>query len=1290
MMTRILIPVALALVLPGFVALSPPDAQCGCDVESTAGFVGFWRAWESRRCGDDVEGAVQSAFSYWGIGNQPGELVLRREYELTNSPDITLLGIEEDLSAKRVALISTHGGEAPGFAVEYYQSDAARSAALNYYYTHDYDGWEVTWTNVEDSVGMAYCVVITSLGIQTYLSDSLETDAIVYGDYCYSAATTAAWNPSTFIGYDFEPTAEVACSNVKTVWTRLGCGDPWYGNQVDDALRWNVSGLKAWGNEKNQLDCNRGCNEEATTFVQAGAFGDIVWWRTSSERGSRDFLVRGYQDRNGDPDILAVVPADGGYGIDQKYWTEVGGRYAFYDVVERDGNGIHSRTPLLLPGSQPDDWDAWVANPKQEYKEDEVLPPLGPLMEWVDGQMVPFDTQRSSSANMPSNNPPLPSDSLCADVVIYSSVSNFIAPVRNHVVGQGLKVRSFVGSSNPADATTTYAAVVQANADHHAACDTMPPAHRCPRLYPEDPLLTIVGDSWPATVSHKRFADEYERCNRTWCHSDFDITDTNGDGRPEGPVTRIPAETLEEVERCVEAAQDFNNGVNVDGDFHLITLAGDLEAGGYQRAVEIMDEVEDAYAPKGYLLRPMLKESDYPIYSDRKVAGAQAINAGVLELWGLGYWANTNVWPGYFVTLYNTDSLKTKQRFVGWIPGCFTASPYEYIDEAEAISSVLISNDPQKTMAAAFVGHLSGGWDFQHEEFAQILLDKRAEAAPGTPVANIVWEAVKEAQTRSWLFDYARSVGVLGGYVRIPGYLCGSGKISCDVIAPDGGETWLIGSTHTIQWRTCYNAASNERLRKHALYLSLNSGSTWETIADSVDASGTAYEWTLGSVSSAHCRIRVITDVDTLRLADSLWVPAYACTCSSDSLFTIQGTTGGPCPHLYVWNDKGFSLVNSVLKPRNGVRQPVDDYLIIRDCRLIEGNTVSFRINEVEPDTTYFYAAEISPLPNAAGVVASSDGGLFRLDTIVPPVSATEGGKGILEVIRQSDQQAFVGKSGTEATITFPPTEAKEAVVLVVGIMKNPPEQPIEPDSKSSVGLELAFDGRAQFVSGSDTLSSIVLSPRQFMSTMAVRVVNIEAPKDPLTMRLIWHSEHQVDCISIAPDPQPYVLAQAALSPARVEYVPGGTGGQDANGEWSYRLAPGDQLDLDFKPSQSDLADGTAWLLHLRGFYVTPAAGAGVRSTPVFSLRVTSQTPVSGHRLIGRFSVPHQTEVSVDVFDVRGRLVKGVLKGRTEPGIHSFEWDLRSTNGGRVAPGVYFLRLSSPERNTSQKFVIER
>jgi hypothetical protein len=64
-------------------------------------------------------------------------------------------------------------------------------------------------------------------------------------------------------------------------------------------------------------------------------------------------------------------------------------------------------------------------------------------------------------------------------------------------------------------------------------------------------------------------------------------------------------------------------------------------------------------------------------------------------------------------------------------------------------------------------------------------------------------------------------------------------------------------------------------------------------------------------------------------------------------------------------------------------------------------------------------------------------------------------------------------------------------------------------------------------------------------------------------------------------------------------------------------------------------------------------------------------------------------DANVDVVDGQGRIVRRLLDGVVAPGA-AFTWDGRTENGQPAAPGVYWIRASSPGRTISKKVVLLR
>jgi len=99
---------------------------------------------------------------------------------------------------------------------------------------------------------------------------------------------------------------------------------------------------------------------------------------------------------------------------------------------------------------------------------------------------------------------------------------------------------------------------------------------------------------------------------------------------------------------------------------------------------------------------------------------------------------------------------------------------------------------------------------------------------------------------------------------------------------------------------------------------------------------------------------------------------------------------------------------------------------------------------------------------------------------------------------------------------------------------------------------------------------------------------------------------------------------------------------------------------------------------------------AGVASLPkAFSLAQNTPNPFNPATTIS-YSVPDGSavQVSLKVYDIRGRLVRILAEGEHGPGNHSVFWDGRDVIGSHVASGVYLYRLQAGDFVQTRKMVL--
>ena len=106
---------------------------------------------------------------------------------------------------------------------------------------------------------------------------------------------------------------------------------------------------------------------------------------------------------------------------------------------------------------------------------------------------------------------------------------------------------------------------------------------------------------------------------------------------------------------------------------------------------------------------------------------------------------------------------------------------------------------------------------------------------------------------------------------------------------------------------------------------------------------------------------------------------------------------------------------------------------------------------------------------------------------------------------------------------------------------------------------------------------------------------------------------------------------------------------------------------------------------------VPVAAAASVSSTgsPSAELAGVHPNPAMGQARIV-FALERAQEVELTVYDVTGRRVATLARGRYAPGDHATLWDGRDGSGHEVPSGVYLYRLRTDDRTQMQKLMLVR
>jgi hypothetical protein len=71
-----------------------------------------------------------------------------------------------------------------------------------------------------------------------------------------------------------------------------------------------------------------------------------------------------------------------------------------------------------------------------------------------------------------------------------------------------------------------------------------------------------------------------------------------------------------------------------------------------------------------------------------------------------------------------------------------------------------------------------------------------------------------------------------------------------------------------------------------------------------------------------------------------------------------------------------------------------------------------------------------------------------------------------------------------------------------------------------------------------------------------------------------------------------------------------------------------------------------------------------------------------------RFALPEPMDIHVGIYDVQGRLVRILVDGHRDFGVHQVLWDGQGDAGRRVSSGVYWIRLISGEAEESRQILV--
>jgi len=88
-----------------------------------------------------------------------------------------------------------------------------------------------------------------------------------------------------------------------------------------------------------------------------------------------------------------------------------------------------------------------------------------------------------------------------------------------------------------------------------------------------------------------------------------------------------------------------------------------------------------------------------------------------------------------------------------------------------------------------------------------------------------------------------------------------------------------------------------------------------------------------------------------------------------------------------------------------------------------------------------------------------------------------------------------------------------------------------------------------------------------------------------------------------------------------------------------------------------------------------------------FYLFDISPNPVKDYARI-KFSLREESETEILIIDIRGRIIKKLIKKTLKPGFYQISWGLIDEKGKKVKPGTYFVKYKAKNKTFIKKFLI--
>jgi hypothetical protein len=140
----------------------------------------------------------------------------------------------------------------------------------------------------------------------------------------------------------------------------------------------------------------------------------------------------------------------------------------------------------------------------------------------------------------------------------------------------------------------------------------------------------------------------------------------------------------------------------------------------------------------------------------------------------------------------------------------------------------------------------------------------------------------------------------------------------------------------------------------------------------------------------------------------------------------------------------------------------------------------------------------------------------------------------------------------------------------------------------------------------------------------------------------------------------------------------------------SWRVPSADSDECLFRVYAYDNAGAMGYDTSDNFFSIRPKSGGGDGRDPVperFAMFQNRPNPAVRTTSIG-FNLPVETQVTLQIFDVSGALVKTLVDRPMPAGRHSIVWDGTNGRGAKVSAGVYFYSIKAGKDSATKKLIM--